>query len=305
MQADPPSRVPRRVRLLRLTGFACLAGIVAYAGVNIGLAWIYAHALTHPGCRAEPVPLSGVSPPEEVWLETRDGLSLRSWYYPGQNGAAILTLGGMGGTLGESPPPVEFLIQEGYGILQIDSRACAQPAAHVTLGAKELWDGEAGLVFLEGLPEVDAIGVFGFSMGASTAIRLAARHETIAAVVAEGGYFNLGDDFVEPDQGENLPRRVFLYSIAWSYWLQSGVNPWMVSPIEDLPEISPRPVFLIYGEGEAASGRAMNQYAAAKDPKTLWIVPGGGHGANYAASPGEYRRRISEFFASGLSVQDY
>jgi fermentation-respiration switch protein FrsA (DUF1100 family) len=185
--------------------------------------------------------------------------------------------------------------------LQIDNRACARPGAPVTLGGKELYDAEAGLAFLLSRPEVEEIGVYGFSMGGAAAIRLAARHVEISAVVAEGGYFNLGDDLVEPDSRLNVLHRVFLYTIAVSYWLQTGVNPWEISPIDDLPEISPRPIFLLYGEGEAASGRAQAQFEAAQEPKSLWIVPGGAHGSNYVASPGEFRHRVTDFFSSALS----
>jgi fermentation-respiration switch protein FrsA (DUF1100 family) len=78
------------------------------------------------------------------------------------------------------------------------------------------------------------------------------------------------------------------------------MNPWKINPIGELAKISPRPVFLIYGEGEAGSGRAQAQFEAAREPKDLWIVPGGAHGSNYAASPGEYRRRVTEFFSTLL-----
>ncbi|UCH58708.1 MAG: alpha/beta hydrolase, partial [Anaerolineales bacterium] len=96
------------------------------------------------------------------------------------------------------------------------------------------------------------------------------------------------------------PYRTFLYTIAGAYQFFSGVNPWQVSPIDDLPSISPRPLLLIYGEGEAGSGRALAQFDAAREPKTLWIVPGGAHGSNFAASPGEYQSRIVEFFNAAL-----
>jgi fermentation-respiration switch protein FrsA (DUF1100 family) len=62
---------------------------------------------------------------------------------------------------------------------------------------------------------------------------------------------------------------------------------------------------MIYGEGEAASGRALQQFAAAGEPKELWIVPGGAHGANYAASPGEYSRRVTDFFRKALLIDGY
>jgi pimeloyl-ACP methyl ester carboxylesterase len=209
---------------------------------------------------------------------------------------AIILLGGMRGALGGNLPPAGFLLDSGFGVLQIDSRACARPISPVTLGAAEALDAAAGMAFLKSKPDVKQIGIFGFSMGAAAAVHAAAEHGEMAAVVAEGGYFNLGNDFVEPDRHVSPIHRVFLYTIAGMYWLQTRINPWKVSPIDDLPAISPRPVLLIYGEAEADSGRALAQFSAARAPKDLWIVTGGGHGSNYAASPEEYRFRILQFF---------
>jgi fermentation-respiration switch protein FrsA (DUF1100 family) len=161
-------------------------------------------------------------------------------------------------------------------------------------------DAAAGLAFLHTRAEVDParVGIFGFSMGGAGAIRTAARYPEISAVVAEGGYFNLGRDFVEPEVDEPLVRKVFLYTIAGVFWLRTGVNPWEVSPVDDIGAISPRPVLLIYGEREAASGRAQMQLDAAGEPKALWIVPGGDHGQNHRVAPEEYARHVVEFFDS-------
>jgi len=297
-----PHQTARAGRFLRLAAFAALSVVAAWLAISLGLAWFYSYFLTHPGCQASPTQIPDIPAPQEIWLKTADGLSLRSWYYPGQNGMAILTLGGMGGALGENLPPVDFLIQKGFGVLQIDSRACARPAHPITLGAKEVLDAEAGLAFLQSQQEVKKIGIFGFSLGAVAAIRTAARHPEIVAVVAEGGYFNLGDDMIEPESQLSPLRRGFLYTIAGAYWLQSSVNPWEISPIDDLAAISPRPVLLIYGDGEVASGRALEQFTAAREPKSLWIVPGGAHGSNFNASPGEYRRRVTDFFSRAMNL---
>ena len=283
-------------RFLRLAVLILVASMAVYLAANLGLAWVYTYFLTHPGCHPAPNKLVGVPEPELIWLTSTDGRSLQAWYYPGSNGAAILAAGGMQGALGDSLPPIEFLVREGYGVLQIDTRACADPPAPVTLGGKEAEDLSIGLGFLRGQPEVERIGVIGFSMGAAAAIRLAAAQLEIAAVVAEGGYYNLGNDFTEPDIPESAPRKLFLYSIALSYWAQSHVNPWRISPLDELERISPRPVFLIYGEGEAGSGRAQLQYVAAGEPKDLWIVPGGNHGTNHLVVPEQYRQRITAFF---------
>lgn len=290
---------PTAIRLLRLAGFALLVGAILALSVVFALAWGYVTLLTRPGCQAPSLP--GAFPaPQEVALVTSDDVRVRAWYYPSRNRAALLALGGPTGALGLHQPPVLFLVEQGFGALQVDTRACASPTRPVTLGGKELLDAEAGLAFLLAQPEVDRIGVIGFSMGGVTAIRVAARHPEILAVVAEGGFYNLGEDFIEPQTAQPAPVRLLLQAIAGIFWLQTGENPWQISPIDDLPDISPHPVLLIYGEHEAGSGRAQAQYAAAGDPKELWIVPGGGHGTNYALATQAYQARLLDFLTATL-----
>lgn len=285
---------------VRLIFFAITLAAILGATLIVTPAWIYSWQLTHPGCPASVSTNRDLPTPEVVSLHPQAGFSLRAWYYPARNGAAILALGGMSGALGDQLPPTAFLVQSGYGVLQIDTRACAQPPQPVTLGSAEILDAQAGVRFLLARPEVARVGVFGFSMGGATAIRAAARQPEIAAVVAEGGYFNLGKDFVETEAGAGLLRKAVLFTVAASYWLQTGANPWQVSPIDDLPAISPRPILLIYGEMETASGKAYEQLAAAREPKALWIVPGGEHGRNYERARADYERRVLEFFGRVL-----
>lgn len=290
----------RLKRVLRLTIFSLALGALA---LDVGLGWLYVSALAAPGCQGTPAPLAGWPAPEEVRLPLENGARLRAWYYPSTNGAAVVLLGGQGGALGNALPPAEPLLRAGYGILQLDTRACASPPTLVTLGYREAEDAAAGAAFLGGRPEVQPgrIGVFGFSMGGVAAIRAAARQPGFAAVVAEGGFFNLGADFVEPGSKQSLARRTFLYTLAGLFWLRTGANPWQISPVDDLPALAPRPVLLIYGEHEAQSGRAAVQFAAAGEPKTLWLVPGGSHGSNYAVAPAEYARRLVAFFDQALA----
>lgn len=291
---------PLRIRITRLAVFTLIISLLFYLVANLSFAGLYISALTHPGCNPTPAPIPNISPPEEHILLTADGLRIRSWYYPPQNGVVLLALGGPGGSLGQNLPPAGFLLHSGFGLIQIDSRACAQPAAAVTLGANELMDAEAALTFLRSRPEVEQIGAYGFSMGGVTAIRTAARHREIAGVVAEGGYFNMGKDFVEPEKSKPLYLSVFLYTVAGLFRCQYGINPWEISPVDDLPRINPRPVLLIYGEYELNDGHGDIQFAAAKEPRQLWIVPGSTHGTNYLVAQQEYERRVLEFFNLAL-----
>jgi len=292
---DKSVRNPHTRLWMRYIGIFLISGIVLAMLVNSTLAWGFVWFLLHPGCdrsnSSESLP-----EPVEVWLSSSEDAKIKSWYYPPSNGVVIITVGGLQGALGDNLPPVRFILEHGYGVLQLDSRACGMPPRPVTLGAHEVDDVSAALEFLHSQPNVSGIGIFGFSMGGAAALMSAARYPEIKAVVAEGGYYNLGDDFVEPDNRERFARRVFLYTVAWSYWLQSGDNPWQVSPIDDIAKISPRPLMLVYGEYEAGSGRAQAQFDAASEPKSIWIVPGGTHGTNHLVEPVEYPRRVLEFF---------
>lgn len=287
-----------RLRIIlnpRLIFFAAAVLALALLLLVPASAWLYIFALTHPGCY-EPSPIAGFPAPRTVSLDSADGVRVRAWYYPTHNGAAILALGGMDGALGNRLPPVGFLLEAGYGVLQVDTRACAEPSAPVTLGPLEALDAAAALEFLQSQPEVEQIGAFGFSMGAAAALQAAARHPEIGAVIAEGGYFNLGDDIIEAGRPLNPLHRLFLYTVAAAYRLHTGIDPWESSPIQALPSITPRPVFLIYGESETESGRIWDQYAAAAEPKEFWVVPGGGHGANYTVAASQYRQRVLDFY---------
>lgn len=129
---------------------------------------------------------------------------------------------------------------------------------------------------------------------------MAARRPEIAVTLAEGGFYNAGRDLTNADFYEPPLRRAFLYTIAATFWLRTGANPWQLSPVEDAAKISPRPLLLIYGEHELNSGRGDLQYTAAHQPKTLWIVPNGTHGGNALAAPQEYPARVLQFFNQWL-----
>lgn len=275
----------------------CTSLVVIYLFITQG----YVFLITHGACPAyQPLVVNPGGIPIE--LTPADGASISALYYPSLNQAAVVALGGLDGALGDNLPPVSFLIQAGYGVLQIGSRSCASPARPVTLGYRELDDAKAALDFLRKQPEIDQnkIGLIGFSMGAATAIRLAAQSDQIAAVVAEGGYFNLGADILDSDRSPAFIQRVLLYGIEWAYRIQIGADPHTLSPIDALPHLAPMPILLIFGEGEILATRARQQITAAGDTAQALIVPGGSHGTNYLIDRQSYETQVLGFFDANL-----
>ncbi len=287
----------KRRRFLRFLLFGVITFLVLFIIIDVSLAWIFVGGIAYPKC-STPQPMPNISF-EEHWLPTADGAEIRIWYYPAKNGAAILVFGGVTGSLGESIPPVRALLHRGYGIVQVDTRACANPRRAITLGGNELYDAEAALAFLAQQEEVDPerIGAMGFSMGGATAIRLAARHPEIQGVVRDGGFSNLGQ-LLTPKTDSNPLDKIFATTVRVIFQIRTGINPKVISPIDDLPAIKPRPVYFVYGEFEAEYG--LEQFEAASEPKELWIVPLAGHGRNHIINPGRYEAYLMEFFELSL-----
>ncbi len=288
---------PAYRRICNLLAFGLLTGAAGYLLASLAIAHAFVYGLGHPPCSPNPPRLTGFRAPDEIRLHApTDAVSVRAWYYPPANGAVIITTGGAGGALGQNTPPVGFLLEAGYGALQIDSRACAIPPAVVTLGANETYDVDGAVDWLETRPEVKRIGIYGFSMGGVTAIRSAARNPSLQAVIAEGGYANLERTFRNQEHPTTPLIQPFMRWMGTAFRLEYGIDPRQVSPLDDIAAISPRPVLLIYGSEERSLSDGRLQYEAAGQPKTLWIAPGGGHGSNYALHPEEYRQRVLAFF---------
>lgn len=195
-----------------------------------------------------------------------------------------------------------MLARHGYGVLLTDPRLCAAPDAAFTAGYAEVDDVAGALAFVQAQSEVDSnrIGALGFSVGGATAIFSAAQLEGIRAVVSEGNFYNLGDDIADTGGNNSLLESFYTQAILFFYRRQTGVDACLISPIHAIGQISPRPVLLIFGEHEVASGHAREQFAAAGGPKSLWVVPGVGHGGYIQTWPEEYEGRVISFFDEAL-----
>jgi fermentation-respiration switch protein FrsA (DUF1100 family) len=71
-------------------------------------------------------------------------------------------------------------------------------------------------------------------------------------------------------------------------------------------DISPRPVLVIHGEQDNAAttvADAHRLFAAAGEPKELWIVSGAGHCSANALFPEAYETRVLGFFDRALRQQ--
>jgi uncharacterized protein len=167
----------------------------------------------------------------------------------------------------------------------------------VTLGYHETLDVEAALAYALSRPEVEHIGGWGGSMGAVTMIRATAQYLQIEALVADSPFVTLEDelDLRVPVPLLNPLVRAFAES-------ETGLHLDMVRPVDDIGRINPRPVFIIQGMGDTMvpPDSAERLYAAAGDPRELWIEPGVPHLNMYAYYRERYTKRVIKFFDTYL-----
>ncbi len=313
MHPTRPS-APSGARLARWGLFLLWIALLTAVGVlavGLEISRRYAYALAYPGCSGPhrtPTDVSISDYQEVTFVPQRSaptslgGVRFTAWWLPSKNGAAVILIPGIGQARDGMLDQGAMLARHGYGVLLIDPRPCAKPDAAFTAGYTEVDDVAGALAFVQAQPGVESnrIGALGFSVGGATAIFSAAQLEGIRAVVSEGNFYNLGDDIANTG-GNNTPLESFYtQAILFFYRRQTGVDAHLIGPINVIGQISPRPVLLIFGEHEVVSGHAHEQFTAAGEPKSLWIVPGVGHGGYIQTWPEEYEARVVSFFDEAL-----
>lgn len=244
----------------------------------------------------------GITEYENIAFDRADGITLRGWYVPPRNGAAIVLAHGYANNREDLLDEAALLTKHGYGVLLFDFAGHgASDKTLVTIGDHERQDLIAALDFLSVQPGVDPdrIGALGMSMGGATLALVAAQDERVRAVVIEAAFPTL--EAVIADKA-GLLGPLTRWPARWAIQYK-GVNIDAVRPVDALCAISPRPLLLIYGDRDEVvpPGSAKTMFAAACDPVEQWLIPGAEHGDYFDAAPETYGPRLLHFFDAALS----
>lgn len=293
---------------LNLIGFTLAMLVVGYfAYTYLGVSYFMAKGFTHPQrapvCCANPAEKGYAY--EEVSFQTRDGLSIRGWYIPSRNRAAVILLHPMASNRLGTLDHALMLARRGYGVLMIDLRAHGESGGDLlTFGGDEYLDVSAAVDYLQARPAVDAdkIGVMGLSLGASASILSAARDKRLAAVAADAPGATVFKDWPQPETAYDflyLPFDVMFF--FYLHRIDRVSQP--LSILDAVGQISPRPVFLIGGTmgGSTLEQRSVSQFfAAAGEPKQMRILPNTAHISGLQTHPQEYEEKVIDFFDTCL-----
>ncbi len=279
--------------------------LIALIGVSALLGVRHGNSLIHPP-RIVPccdTPATYNLSYSDVSFQADDGITLRGWYIPSQNGAVIIVAHGLGGSRTGMLPLANVLAKHGYGILVYDLRA--HGASDGTIFGYGWRDVLAASNYLRKVVGIDSkrIGMYGSSLGGVMAVQAAARDTNIAALAADGIGATTLDDF--PPRTSLLDWLFIPYDVASIATIQLSTGESLMSMHEAARHIAPRPILLITsaetdGALKTEHDITLSVYDAAAQPKSFWEIPGVGHTGGFGAFPQEYEARLVTFFDSAL-----
>jgi fermentation-respiration switch protein FrsA (DUF1100 family) len=282
--------------------------LIAYFGISGYIAFSLTQVARVP---IDDTPSSlGLSYEDVSFPSREDRLTLKGWYIPGgQDKRAIIMVHGI--ERHRADPSIGMLnlagdlVKQGFSVLMFDLRGHGESEGNrSSAGYYERRDllGAFDYVRSRGL-SADSIGIIGFSMGAATAILVAAEEPGIPAIVSDSSFADLAE-IVQGEASERW-RLPGFFTSGYPFVLKRlyGIDLNALRPIDVVGRISPRPIFFIHGGADEVIPLAHANwlYEASGNPSNLlWVVPGAEHVRSYKTAHKQYVHKVATFFRKAL-----
>jgi len=218
---------------------------------------------------------------QDVSIETTDGVRLHGWFIPGTSTRVLLFFHGNAGNISHRLDSIRQFLGLGLSVFIIDYRGYGQSGGKTT--EKGIYkDADAAWRFLtdERGVEADDIIIFGRSMGASAAARLATKQQPLALIV-ESSFTSIPD--IAQEIYPWLPAR-------WLSHLRHATRDY----VRDVRS----PVLVIHGRDDEIvpfhHGEAI--FEAANEPRTQLVLRGG-HNDAYIRDESNYIKGLRAFLS--------
>ncbi len=248
-------------------------------------------------------------PAEAVEFPPRNGgHKVSGWFIPAPDATAtIMICPGYRTSKSELLGIAGFLWKDGYNILIFEYYGHGSAVgAPVTLGYREMEDFLGAVDYAKSRAPGTRLGVVGYSMGAAVAIMCSARSSDVEALVADSAFatHTSAIDY-NVRRSLHLPYAPFAWLADYLLNWRAGYRSSQVEPLRDVMHIAPRPLLIIHGGKDSLVDPhdALLLYAAAREPKELWMVPSADHCGAYFTDRPLYVKKIKAFFEQHLGGQ--
>jgi pimeloyl-ACP methyl ester carboxylesterase len=227
-----------------------------------------------------------------VTIVTDDGVPIDTVHLPGSADLGIIVAHGF--TLSWQRPAVWRIMRRLNrfgGVISFDFRGHGRSGGASTLGDLEIKDVDVAVAYARELG-YRHVATVGFSMGAGTVLRhggLIGGVDAVVAVSGPGRWYYKGTKpmrrvhfAIEHRAGRMIARAFLNTRISDGRW-----DPVPMPPPEAAARIAPAPVLIVHGDADTyfPVDHAEQVYAAANEPKELWLIPGMGHAETAAQAP--------------------
>jgi dipeptidyl aminopeptidase/acylaminoacyl peptidase len=228
-------------------------------------------------------------------------------YRPSEEMPLILYLHGNSSSRLEGMRMTEEILKKDINLFLIDFPGCGLSGGeYISLGYHEKDDVGVVIDFLETLPGVGNIGIWGRSMGAATTILYAHKDPRVKAICVDSPFADFRRLAKEITLNHvNLPKFILdtiLKFIRKTIKKKNGLDINLLKPIEAAKKTF-QPVLFIHANNDELIGyqHSGDLYEIYKGPKTIRYLEKGGHNSR---RPNQIIKKIGEFFKKYLYI-DY
>jgi len=275
------------------------------------LSWLLLSACTslffHPQARLVRTPTQLGLAYEDVYFMAADGVRLHAWWLPASTekvAGTVLFLHGNAENISTHIGSVAWLPSQRFNVFLFDYRGYGLSQDKPHLKGLHL-DVEAALTtVIQRVGTSSKLIVFGQSLGASlaiTSLAISAHRHLIKALVIDSAFSSYRDITRE---------KLANFWLTWAFQLplSLAVNN-TYRPLEDIARLAPIPILIIHGTADKTipAHHAQRLYAAAGEPKQLWLIPNKYH--IQSLSSANVRQRLLEYLntskSEGLDSKKY
>ena len=277
--------------------------LVACAAAALFLTYMQIHFRLYPN--SQPIkPQPTDSPYQRITLSTEDGLTISAWYAPPtkKTGQAVLLLHGLAGNRDQLLPYAAYLLEAGYGALLVDFRNHGESDGDVTsMGYHEIKDARAAYTYLTAQPGIEAVAIWGHSMGAGVAIKLMSEVDA-AGLIVDAAFTDYPSQIHSGRISGAYPSALAEFFFIQLYGALSHADLTAIRPIDALEQVN-RPVLIMHGSDDNAISLTHAKQLAAVNPLArLSIFEGGGHGSLLELEPDRYREEALAYLSDAFAA---
>ena len=243
-------------------------------------------------------------PVEKVRFPSASGAMINGWLVTKTNSRAVVVLmHGVHASRRKMLNRVPFLYNAGYSVLLFDFQAHGESLGkHITFGYLESRDATAAVGFVRQRFPGQKVASIGVSMGGAAEL-LAQPPLAVDAMVVESCYPTIQlaiEDRMIVWFGGLGPFVVPL--LTWQLYPRLGIGLADLCPIAEVPRLA-TPKFFLAGDADpnTTAKESLALFAAAAEPKQLWMVHGAVHEDLHHFAPQPYETQVLAFLAKYLN----